>query len=1164
MKKRHVSSRTLKQLFLAVPAAALMLGASQAQTTVGLNFQAWYYDSGTSPQTVGFGAGYQTTGFPVTATAFGVAPENWSNPDPLDANFVSISTNVPFDGTLTAQLTAPGAWQSGIGELVAGFSHTDPERVAPGNNEVTWGYLNDAIGSAPSVSVSGLAGKFPHGYVVQTIAAVSGVTTFDGVDITDGTNDSSVAYSTYYVANPASDGFVVGGTVGLSAPSGVFNSDTISINCQPRVGSTDRSTLAGFIITDKPVVSQDPPGGAFALGNSFILSAGVVGLPPLGYQWRSNGVPIPGATSAAYTNASAALTDGGSYDLVVTNLYGAATSGEATVVVLFPYPAQTVTWDADPATAGAQDGNGTWNFTPAQWLIGSTDETWWTNDAAEFGVGGAGPYTVTLAADMVASAVTFNSGNYTITNTSGQSLTLQGTPTITANGAGTISAPLSNGTNTFLKAGAGTLTIAAGGLTCGQTIVSAGTLEVRAKTGDSPYVISNGATLKIGYSTGGGYANTGMQVYGDGTSATTGLYLAGGTTYNVSGSGNGTIATFTLLGAPTTIRQYGSGLAALGTFDINGTGLLCTSGASGSVIAANVQIVSDGYGMSAEVDAGANTATGDLIVNGPLNIVVSGDGHYGFVKRGTGSLRLNGTATATNCALEILAGSVICGIDQCIGPNASLEIDAGATLYFNGTSQTVSNVLTHAGAAGMAGTLSMSINKGGMPSSTVLTEDDGNPIVFGGNLTVTNIGGALVLGDTFTLFSASGAYGGSFDNMTLPTLSDGLGWQNNLTVDGTIQVITGSVPPSIVNDLSGTTNYAYVGGGATYTITAAGDPTLRYHWMHNGTTPVGSDSPTLTLTSVTVADAGYYSVIVTNDYGSAGSQSNYLTVVPTSGYDALIAAAGPLAFWPLNEVSGTTAFDLWSGHDATYVGGSTLDQATNPVTGTASVQFDGASGYALAPYAAALNPAVFSAEAWVNPNAVPTSEFSVLSCGQFASSGRSGWLIYQFPGYWNFRTYYGNGTATAVSLNGITVPVLGSWTHLAATWDGTTARLYVNGTLEGSQVPTTSPKYLPGASGGFCVGARADVSFYWGGNASDAVLYNRVLTAQEISAHAHNQPLLGIAPAGTNVVLTWPGGTGTVQGSPTLTGAFTNVPGAPTSPWTNSPSGQSMFYRLKF
>src|ERR1700720_4884231 len=104
MKRKLLNTTLLKQTALAVPAAALMLGAAQAGTTVGLNFQAWYYDSGTTPQTVGFGAGYQTTGFPVTARAFGVAPSNWSNPDPLPCQ-AAISSSVSFGGTLTAQIT---------------------------------------------------------------------------------------------------------------------------------------------------------------------------------------------------------------------------------------------------------------------------------------------------------------------------------------------------------------------------------------------------------------------------------------------------------------------------------------------------------------------------------------------------------------------------------------------------------------------------------------------------------------------------------------------------------------------------------------------------------------------------------------------------------------------------------------------------------------------------------------------------------------------------------------------------------------------------------------------------------------------------------------------------------------------------------------------------
>jgi hypothetical protein len=336
MKKRN-SSRILKQLFLAVPASALMLGSSQAQTTVGLNVVGYYYNSGTSPQTVGYGNGYQTTGFPVTATAFGVAPQNWFNTVALPgtAQFgatLPISTSFTFAGSLTAQITSPDAWESGIGEQVAGWN---PETVPPGNDEVTWAFLDDGnvTGESSSVSVSGLAATFPNGYVIQTIAAEANVATFDGVDITDGTFDTNVTYTTYYVANPVNDGTDVGGTVGLSGQSLVFTNDTININCDPKTDG-NRSTLAGFIITDMPVVTLAPAGTTNILAGAFTLSAGAIGIPPLSYQWQLNGTNLAGATATSYTNTDAAATDSGEYTLMVTNLYGSTTSQVASVTIL--------------------------------------------------------------------------------------------------------------------------------------------------------------------------------------------------------------------------------------------------------------------------------------------------------------------------------------------------------------------------------------------------------------------------------------------------------------------------------------------------------------------------------------------------------------------------------------------------------------------------------------------------------------------------------------------------------------------------------------------------------------------------------------------------------------------------------------------------------------
>ncbi|MGA2246766.1 MAG: LamG-like jellyroll fold domain-containing protein [Verrucomicrobiota bacterium] len=332
--KRSLFTQPFRQTVLAVPACALMLGAAHAGTTVGLNFQAWYYNSNANPQTIGYGNGYQTTGFPVTAKAFGVATANWWNADPMncqaaisgDATFGGVNTT--FAGSLTALVNAPNAWQSGIGAQVAGWN---PETVAPGNDEVTWGYLDDgnATGGHPTVAVSGLAAQFPNGYVVQTIAANSGVKTFNNVDITDGTTTNELVYSTYFVPDAVDPEY--DGTFGISAPSGAFTADTIDINPEPKT-SGNRSTLCGFILTDQPVVSLDPADTTVNQGGTLSLTATVIGVGTLAYQWQHAGTNFPGATAVPFSKTATAA-DAGSWVLICTNLYGTAISDAAAVTV---------------------------------------------------------------------------------------------------------------------------------------------------------------------------------------------------------------------------------------------------------------------------------------------------------------------------------------------------------------------------------------------------------------------------------------------------------------------------------------------------------------------------------------------------------------------------------------------------------------------------------------------------------------------------------------------------------------------------------------------------------------------------------------------------------------------------------------------------------------
>ena len=157
------------------------------------------------------------------------------------------------------------------------------------------------------------------------------------------------------------------------------------------------------------------------------------------------------------------------------------------------------------------------------------------------------------------------------------------------------------------------------------------------------------------------------------------------------------------------------------------------------------------------------------------------------------------------------------------------------------------------------------------------------------------------------------------------------------------------------------------------------------------------------------------------------------------------------------------------------------------------------------PYHPALNPTgAWTAEAWLRPTAAnPAGTLTAaLACGDFAAP-RKGWLIYQSDTGWNLRTYYNDGLSTAVNITGNNgaAPEPEVWTHVVATWDGTVARLYVDGVLR----VTSDPKpYVAGIAGGFNVGSRSDASFPWSGDADEVAFYNTALSDAVILDHYNN------------------------------------------------------------
>ena len=264
-----------------------------------------------------------------TATAYGVHQSRWqTTPAGNESAAISVMNLLfPFgSGQLDVSYYANNTYS------LPGAVDTLP----PGNSQVNYGYLDDG-GSGYSVTLAGLTTSLGYSkYVVRTIAASDNATGFNTVTITDLTTGPTqdLTYA------PAVAGSPSGGKAAVSTTSTALTADSIMITSMRDGTTLTRACLAGFIITDKPVILAQPvgPAGNVFSGAGFSLNADVFGVQTLGYQWRKGGVAIAGATTSAFAKAVAAVADAGVYDLVITNAYGTATSVPVTVSVVSYFP----------------------------------------------------------------------------------------------------------------------------------------------------------------------------------------------------------------------------------------------------------------------------------------------------------------------------------------------------------------------------------------------------------------------------------------------------------------------------------------------------------------------------------------------------------------------------------------------------------------------------------------------------------------------------------------------------------------------------------------------------------------------------------------------------------------------------------------------------------
>ena len=86
-----------------------------------------------------------------------------------------------------------------------------------------------------------------------------------------------------------------------------------------------------------PSITSQPAGATVTLGQSATFSVTATGTGTLTYQWQKGAVNITGATASSYTTpATGAADDGATFDVVVSDAAGSATSTAATLTVTTP------------------------------------------------------------------------------------------------------------------------------------------------------------------------------------------------------------------------------------------------------------------------------------------------------------------------------------------------------------------------------------------------------------------------------------------------------------------------------------------------------------------------------------------------------------------------------------------------------------------------------------------------------------------------------------------------------------------------------------------------------------------------------------------------------------------------------------------------------------
>jgi len=305
--------------------------------------------------------------------------------------------------------------------------------------------------------------------------------------------------------------------------------------------------------------------------------------------------------------------------------------------------------------------------------------------------------------------------------------------------------------------------------------------------------------------------------------------------------------------------------------------------------------------------------------------------------------------------------------------------------------------------------------------------------------------------------------------------------------------------------LSGTPNASALPGYHTFTVRSVDGPTGCSATRVYTLTLL---APVVTVTPTTLPPGTQYS-----SYSQALSATG-----GTSPYGWSIAPPMPSGLVSLWIAENGPADALAANLSVAY-GGLAYQ---NGAVGRA-YNFDGVDDLVEALDSSSLKPVQITLEAWVNPAASGLPNNATVITKTTGTSGTDGYGL----GYLGSTSTFGFWLNDRAGNSITTTLTAGTWSHVAATYDGTNMRLYVNGVQVATKAYSTA---ITHSTDPFRIGNNGGGSTAFKGGIDEAALYDRALSAAEVLAR-YTSTISGNngMPAGLAVNAT----TGALTGIPT-------------------------------